>query len=387
MLGSVYPDDETQFFRHVYNPLSDPVFRAGTSMHDSIDFDPLDDLIEHMYGGSGQSTLESDSSSLSDLERELLEEPETMDMLRLLIARTETQIKIDLSLAFRATESPTDDVSLCGCPMDDLTTHTYDYFKNFLAGNRRSDAESRKAAETIANYFENIGALSVLEDFSEVSPSGRHNIIEEAIVPHDGRQSRAKRQGHGAEAEIARVVEATGGNIRPVDKVTNPMAGDLEFEGDSYDLLVEDDGGDVRVSIISLFHTSNPGQYGVSKTGETVNYLESIEAYNQSVPDDQRCELWSFCDGAGFAMNSKALDNVLTNIHNWIQIKSLWKLPVSLSERGICRVEAVEFSDFYDDAEVSQFDDLLSDVEVLISDSPESSWEEIEAGEATVYIN
>lgn len=387
MLDTAYSDDETEFFRHVYNPLTDPVFRAGTSMHGSINFDPLDDLIDHIYGESGQSTLNSEDTPLDDFQRELIEEPDIVDMLRLLVARTETQLKIDLSLAFRATENPVDNSSLCGCPMDDLTTHTYDYFKNFLGGSRRSDAESRKAAETIAGYFDNIGALDVLEDFAELSPSGRHNIIEEAIVPHDGRQSRAKRQGHGAEAEIARVVEAIGADIRPVDKVTNPMAGDVEFKGGSYDLLVEDNSGDVRVAIISLFHTSNPGQYGVSKTGETADYLDSIESYNQSVSGSQQCELWSFCDGAGFAMNSRALRNVLGSVHDWIQIKSLWKLPVNLSERGICDVEAIQFNDFYSDDEISRFDNSFSSIDVVTSDSIPDSRTEINAGEAVLYIN
>lgn len=386
MLDSVYSDDETEFFRHVYNPLTDPVFRAGTSMHSSINFDPLDDLIDTMYGGGGQQTFANNGSPVESLKQELINEPELIDMLRLLVAKTETQVKIDLSLAFRETESPKGDPSLCGCGMDELTTHTYGYFKNFLKGTRRNDAEVRKAAETIANYFDNIGALDVLEDFADVSPSGRHNIIEEAIVPHDGRQSRAKRQGHGAEAEIARVIEAVGGEIRPRNKIANPMAGDVDFEGHSYDLLVEDDNGNVRVGIIGLFHTSNPGQYGVSKTAETEDYIDSIEEYNTTVPKGQKCELWSFCDGAGFAMNNAALRNVLDNVHDWVQIKSLWKIPVNLSERGISDVAAIQFSDFYNDSEVRNLANSINSMEVITSDSEVSDREAIEAGEATLYV-
>lgn len=386
MLDGVYSDDETEFFRHVYNPLTDPTFRAGTAMHSSIDFAPMDDLIESMFGGGGQQSLNSEEDPLEALQRELIDDPVLVDMLRLLVAKTETQLSIDLSLAFRGTESPVDDPSLCGCDTDELTTHTYSYFKNFLSGSRRNDAEVRKAAETIANYFDNIGALEVLEDFAELPPTGRHNIIEEAILPHDGRQSRAKRQGHGAEAEIARVLETTGAEIRPRNKIANPMAGDVEFEGQSYDLLVEDDDGNTRVGIIGLFHTSNPGQYGVSKTAETEEYTESIESYNQQIPNNQECELWSFCDGAGFAMNSAALRNVMDNVDDWIQIKSLWKLPVALDRRGVSDVEAVRFSDFYTDNEVRQLDNYLSNVEVLTSGSAPAGTEEIEAGEAILYV-
>lgn len=386
MLDGVYGDDETEFFRHVYNPLTDPVFRAGTSMHESTDFDPLDDLVDSMYGGGGQRTFGSDSSPVEALQRELAAEPDLLDMLRLLVAKTKTQVGIDLSLAFRGTESPTGDPSLCGCETDELTTHTYDYFKNFLGGSRRSDSEVRTAAETIAEYFDNVGALDVLEDFADISPSGRHKILEEAIVPHDGRQSRAKRQGHGAEAEIARVIEAVGGEIRPRNKVANPMAGDVDFEGRSYDLLVEDDDGNVRVGVVGLFHTSNPGQYGVSKTSDTADYLDSIESYNRTVPDGRECELWSFCDGAGFAMNGKALRNVLDNVHDWMQIKSSWKLPVSLDERGIADVEAIRFTDFYSDDEINRLDTHVDSVDVLTSEPAPSGTDEIEAGEATLYV-
>jgi hypothetical protein len=386
VLDGVYSDDETEFFRHVYNPLTDPTFRAGTAMHSATDLAPMDDLVESMFGGGGQGNLTSDDDPVAALRRELIDDPELVDMLRLLVAKTETQLSIDLSLAFRGTESPVGDPSLCGCDTDELTTHTYSYFKNFLRGSRRNDAEVRKAAETIANYFENIGALDVLEDFAELPPTGRHNIIEEAILPHDGRQSRAKRQGHGAEAEIARVLDATGAEIRPRNKIANPMAGDVEFEGQSYDLLVEDDDGNTRVGIIGLFHTSNPGQYGVSKTAETEKYTESIANYNQRVRPDRDCELWSFCDGAGFAMNSAALRNVMDNVDDWIQIKSLWKLPVALDRRGVSDVEAIRFSDFYTAAEVRRLDDYLDTVDVLTSESAPSGTEELEAGEATLYV-
>jgi hypothetical protein len=386
MLDGVYSDDETEFFRHVYNPLTDPTFRAGTAMHSSIDFDPMDDLIDSMYGGRGQRTLDDDESPVDALERELVDEPALVDMLRLLVARTETQLSIDLSLAFRGTESPVGDPSLCGCDTDELTTHTYSYFKNFLSGSRRSDAEVRQAAETIAGYFDNIGALDVLGEFAELSPSGRHSIIEEAILPHDGRQSRAKRQGHGAEAEIARVLEATGAEIRPRNKVSNPMAGDVDFGGRSYDLLVEDDSGNVRVGLIGLFHTSNPGQYGVSKTAETEAYAESLGAHNDSAPTGTECELWSFCDGAGFAMNSAALRNVMDNVDDWIQIKSLWKLPVALDTRGVSNVEAIRFSDFYTDDEVRRLRTCLDTVDVITSGTPPGGTEAVEAGEATLYV-
>jgi len=386
MLDGVYSDDEAEFFRHVYNPLTDPTFRAGTSMHESTDFALLDDLIDNVYAEEGQQTFGDDTSVVEAVQRELINDPELLDMLRLLVSKTETQVRNDLSLLFWETESPVGDDSLCGCANDELTSHTYGYFKNFLSGSRRNDAEVRKAAATIANYFNGIGTFEVLKDFAEVSPSGRHNIIESAILPHDGRQSRAKRQGHGAEAEIARVVETAGGEVRPRNKRSDPMAGDEEFEGQSYDLLIEDNSGNVRVAIISLFHTSNPGQYGVSKTAETEDYLDSIEAYNQRVSSDKQCELWSFCDGAGFAMNNAALRNVLDNVHDWLQIKSRWKLPISLNDRGICNIEAIKFSDFYSDDEVRKLEQYIDSVDVITSNSPPSGTEEIDAGKATLYV-
>jgi hypothetical protein len=392
MLEGVYPDDENEFFRHVYNPLTDPVFRAGSAMHDSLNFDLLDELIETLYRVGGQQSFgdysEHDQpiSRVEVLQRELIDDSELLDMLRLLVGKTETQISLDLSLLFWKTDSPIDDPSLCGCEMGNMTAHSYSYFKNYLNGRRRDTAEVNKSAEVVASYLEGVGVLDVLEDFSELSLSGRRDIITKAIVPHDGRQSRAKRQGHGAEAEIARVVEATGANSLPQNKIANPMAGDVEFEGQSYDLIVEDTNGNVRVCIIGLFHTSNPGQYGVSKTAETEGYLYDIESYNERVSGESDCELWSFCDGAGFAMNNTALRNVLDNVHDWIQIKSLWKLPLSLAERGMVDIQAVQFSDFYTDDEVQKLDNNIENVDVITSSSTPPRSNEIEAGEAKFFI-
>ncbi|NHN43514.1 hypothetical protein G9C85_17995 [Halorubellus sp. JP-L1] len=387
MLNGVYSDDETEFFRHVYNPLQDPTFLAGQSMHSSINFQPLEELIESIFGNGGQTTFADESSAVDNMRRALVNDPEPLDTLRLLVGRTKTKLSIDLSLSFRGTESPAGDPSLCGCSMDGFTRHQYSYFKNFLSGNRRSNSEVQKAGETIANYFANIGVIDVLGDFASMSTSARQNIIEEAIVPHDGRQSRAKRQGHGAEAEIARVIEAIGANIRPANKVSHPMEGDVDFEDYSYDLLVDDDNGNTRAGLISLFHTSNPGQFGVDKTAKTANYLQSIESYNKTVSNGEDCELWSFCDGAGFAMNNKALRNVLGSVDDWVQIKSVWKLALSLNRRDICNVEAIAFNqDFYSDDELDQLERSLSSVDVVNEGRVDSSLREVEAGEAVLYV-
>ena len=387
MLDSVYSDDETEFFRHVYNPLQDPTFLAGQSMHSSINFQPLEALIRNIFGNGGRTMVADESAAVDEMRRALVDTPELLDTLRLLVGRTKTKLSIDLSLAFRGTESPVGDPSLCGCSMDGFTRHQYSYFKNFLRGSRRSTSEVRSAGETIANYFANIGVIDVLGDFAGMSTAARQNIIEEAIVPHDGRQSRAKRQGHGAEAEIARVIEAIGATIRPTNKVSRPMEGDVEFEGYSYDLLVDDDSGNTRAGLISLFHTSNPGQFGVDKTAKTADYSGSIESYNATVSSGEECELWSFCDGAGFAMNNKALRNVLDNVDDWVQIKSVWKLALSLNERGVCDVEAIAFDrDFYSDDELDRLERSVSAVDVVTPDSVDSSLREVEAGEAVLYV-
>jgi len=387
MLNGVYSDDETEFFRHVYNPLQDPTFLAGQSMHSSINFQPLEELVENIFGDGGQATFGDESSAVDDMRRALVNNPELLDTLRLLVGRTKTKLSIDLSLAFRGTESPVGDPSLCGCGMDGFTRHQYSYFKNFLSGSRRSNAEVQKAGETIANYFANIGTIDVLGDFASMSTNARQNVIEEAIVPHDGRQSIAKRQGHGAEAEIARVIEAIGANIRPTNKVSHPMKGDVEFEGHSYDLIADDDNRNTRAGLISLFHTSNPGQFGVDKTAKTADYMDSIKSYNNRVSSSEECELWSFCDGAGFAMNNKALRNVLDNVDDWVQIKSVWKLALSLNRRGVCDVDAIAFNqDFYSDDELDRLERSISSVDVITENTVDSSLREVEAGEAILYV-
>jgi len=347
--------DEQEFLRHVYNPVTDASYMAGS--HSSPEISLIDSMI----------------SSDKRLGEEIFQNPETIDVLRLLVAKTKTQIRTDLSLVFRDTRSPEGADSLCGCSSDELTTHTYDYFKNFISGNRRSYAEARSAAETMGAYFERQGVEQVLSDFQGLGSAARARILDNSILPHDQRGSRSKRQGHGVEAELARILTECGIDVTPSDKTQNPMAGDITFNGMSYDLLIENNGK-VEIALISLFHTSNPGQYGADKTEKTEQYAESLASSEAS--------LWAFCDGAGFTMHNGALHNVIDNVDNFVQVKSLWKLPLHLHESGVITLKGVTFSDFYDADDHRRFRQALS----IDFGKPDSDATPVDAGEATLWL-
>jgi len=344
--------NETEFLRHVYNPVTDDTFLAGS--YDSPEISLIDELID----------------SKLRLAEEIYADPETIDVLRLLIAKTKTQVRTDLSLVFRDTRSPEDDESLCGCAHDELTTHGYDYFQNFITSSRRSYREQRAAAETIAQYFTKEGVAGVLEDFASLSSNERARILDNAILPHDQRGSHSKRRGHGVEAELAQMLEECGAAVTPNDKSSNPMGGDPEFAGMSFDMLI----GDEDVALISLFHTSNPGQYGSDKTKKTAEYAEAIDSINGT-------ELWAFCDGAGFTMHNSALHNVIDNVDNFVQVKSLWKLPAQLHKNGVISLKSITFSDFYTTSEK-----IVFSMEYGIPLGERVDATPVRAGEATLWV-
>ena len=52
-----------------------------------------------------------------------------------------------------------------------------------------------------------------------------------------------------------------------------------------------------------MIHTSDPGQYGVNKSDETVDIYRRIGAYNAEVAQEQKVYLLGSVDGVGFSEN------------------------------------------------------------------------------------
>lgn len=151
------------------------------------------------------------------------------------------------------------------------------------------------------------------------------DALNNATWPGWIRQERAKRQGHEAERRAAQVLKALGYPFQPEDKAENPLSGDVQIYGVSFDLVIPSLRSP-RMCLKSTVHTSNIGQYGESK-----DHLEVAEAktmLNQHFKQEGRPILLALVDGIGFRSNRAGLEGVLEKSDEFFQFRTLWKVIV-----------------------------------------------------------
>jgi hypothetical protein len=139
----------------------------------------------------------------------------------------------------------------------------------------------------------------------------------------------------------------------------------------------------------SLIHTSDPGQYGVNKSDETVEINRQINLWT-SKNQDQPIELWALLDGVGFSENKPyTINKLLANVEHFIQLKSLFKAPLRAHKLGLANVEAISFRPCYSKQQIKQLRDLYvpEGVAVLPSEAPgPTNCRAIAAGNATIFV-
>lgn len=139
------------------------------------------------------------------------------------------------------------------------------------------------------------------------------------------RQERAKRSGHEAEGRLARVFKEIGIPFVPIGKADNPLSGDIQLYGVSFDLIVPNTSNP-RLCVKATVHTAAIGQYGESK-----DHLEVYEAkrmLDEKFAKDDRPVLLAFADGIGFRSNRAGLEGVLTKADEFCQFRTIWKAVV-----------------------------------------------------------
>ena len=215
-------------------------------------------------------------------------------------------------------------------------------------------------------------------------------------------QKAAKRRGHGCEAALASAISGCGGTIVPSDRATNPMGSNdphLELatmtirerspgKTHAFDLVVNDTHSQPAILCQSLIHTSDPGQFGVDKSNETVEIAKRVADWNAG-SGNHSVELWGLVDGVGFSENKPdTINKLIRHFDHFMQIKTLYKAPLRLHDLGLVSLVAIAFSDYYDDEDVDSICQLYvpSDVAVVDLSSANPSWQAVEAGEATIFI-
>ena len=216
----------------------------------------------------------------------------------------------------------------------------------------------------------------------------------------------AKYRGHGAEQAFAKVVTACGLEILPQGKDIDPMAGydpnvDLSTmtvmsrnaknqNCHSFDLIVKENDK-IRVLIQSLIHSSDPGQYGVNKSDETVDIYRRISTYNER-NKDEKVYLLGSVDGVGFSENPNGtIVKMLDVFDDFFQIHTLFKIPLFFQRIGLLNnVVGIAFdTEYFEDHVIRHFEEayLIPAGVQNMTGMDIDSYKAIKAGNAFVIFN
>lgn len=309
---------------------------------------------------------------------------------------------LELSYIASRIPHPSKSCSLCGCHPWTLSKHTMDFFLRLLSGAKGRDVQMATAV-MVSEYLIKQGLYESAKGFATATDKLLELIYTRLIIPKEFQQKAAKRRGHGCEAALAHVLEECGVSLLPDDKATSPMGAndphlDLETmvvrQGEdgkthAFDLIVKANNK-VRIAIQSLIHTSDPGQYGVDKSNETVIIAGGVNKWMTESGKEHPVELWGLVDGVGFCENkNKTINKLIANFDHFIQLKTLYKAPLRLNTLGIVNVKGIHFSGYYNDEDIESIVELYVDKEIKVikkADDIEPGWRKVNAGEACIFV-
>jgi hypothetical protein len=330
----------------------------------------------------------------------ILNNPEAIDFLRTFVGVSDKRMYLELSYLFAKTKYfRSDNNNILGKPLYELDKHPLSYFKNLITS---KDANlSKKSVEIISKYLIDRQLLDILRLFKKLQQSEIETIIDKLILPKEIQQAEAKRRGHGAEHKVASLLNQLGISFVPSDRHINPMASnDPNVDIDTFEIIQKQKGKTYSFDLIiethlhsplaflqGLIHTSDPGQYGVNKSDETVQIKRDLIKSNQKYNTQK--QHWGLVDGVGFSENKKdTIDKMLSEFDCFIQIKSIYKAGLQLHKLGLVSIKAIRFDmNFYTQTEAqAMFDKYGSaDIQCIINNTiPQGTV--IEAGKAWLYV-
>lgn len=335
------------------------------------------------------------------ISRIILNNPDSIDLLRTFVGISDKRMYLELSYLFAKTKYlPTDNTNILGKSMYELDKHPLTYFKNLITGKNQNLAQ--KSVEIIAKYLINRQLLEILELFKKLQQSEIETIIEKLILPKEIQQAEAKRRGHGAEHQVANLLHQLGISFLPSDRHLNPMSSnDPNVDIDTFEIIQKQKGKTYSFDLIvetnlhkplaflqGLIHTSDPGQYGVNKSDETVQVKRDLTASNQNYNTQK--QHWGLVDGVGFSENKKdTIDKMLSEFDCFVQLKSIYKAGLQLHKLGLVKIKAIRFDmNFYTKQEsLAMYKKYGSkDIQCFTTNGMPKKWTEIEAGKAWLYV-
>ena len=289
----------------------------------------------------------------------MLQKPKTISSFRKLIDISDKRLYLDLTYLINYYD--VSEIRFVDTSRESLVKHSTTYFINYLESGRQKEL----FALEVAKYFCARGLADSLEAFHSLTEEQLSSIFTNLIINRETLHRDAKLRGHGVEQAFAKIFKSCGVSIFPANKDEEPM-GEHDPNVDlstmqiitrntknqnchSFDLIIKDTDGKIKVLIQSLIHTSDPGQYGVNKSDETIDIYRRIGDYNAGVSQEQKVYLLGSVDGVGFSENPNGtIVKMLGAFDDFFQMHTLFKIPLFLQKIGLIdNVSGVVFDTEY----------------------------------------
>ncbi len=386
MAIQIFDDFRKEYWFHVSNQNEIPIFGHTEK---SIDSELIYTIAQQMSGSA---------DDFETLKQIIAHNPNTIDTLRTIVGVTDKRMYLELSYIFNKQRvNDNSDTNILGESVYLLRKHTVSYFKSMI-GNQTDKGE--KVLNVIAKYLEDKGVLSVLHVFNKMEQDEVSSIVDNLVLPKEIQQEETKKRGHGAEQALAVVLHNIGVSFIPDRRHINPMSQDdqnvdkVSFELAqrdeektwSMDLIITQEEH-LRVFVQGLIHSSDPGQYGVNKSGETVSVKAGLKKHNETSPIKK--ELWGLVDGVGFIENPEnTVFKMIQQFDTFVQLKSLYKAGLKLHKLGVVQIKAIRFDmSFYSQQEADDMFELYGTEDITkITDNSIPEGTEVPAGKAWLYV-
>lgn len=382
----VFDDFRKEYWFHVSNQNEIPIFGHAEK---SIDASLLYTIAQQISGAA------DDLETLKDIIRLNVD---SIDTLRTIVGVTDKRMYLELSYIFNKQKvSPDSDKNILGESVYLLKKHSVSYFKKKIS---RGGNGSQEVLDIIANYLKDRGVLSILQVLYRMDQEEVSSLVDFLLLPKEIQQEETKKRGHGAEQALARLLFELGVSFIPDRKHENPMSQDdpnvtkKDFELAnrnesstwSMDIIITQND-QLKIFVQGLIHSSDPGQYGVNKSGETVLVKTGLNKYNKNSPNKK--ELWGLVDGVGFIENPEnTIFKMLAQFDTFVQLKSLYKAGLRLHKLGLVKIKAVKFDmSFYNKKEADAMFEMYGSPDIQkITDDTVPLGVAIQAGKAWLYV-
>jgi hypothetical protein len=293
-----------------------------------------------------------------DIRNIIENDPEMIDILRSLVGISDKRMYLDLSYIFyKKRDHRNPNLNILGQGLYNVNTHPLAFFKKKIYDPDPYIAS--EASSLIVQYLVNHGICQVLDSLKIIGAAQATVLIDRLINAKEAQQKLTKRRGHGMEQSFAIFLQKLGIPFLPEDRAENPMSRDPNvlkntFELSpkitnrtwAFDLIIQNYQQESIAFVQSLIHTSDPGQYGVNKSDETVTIKRELEEYNNQYGSNK--ELWGIVDGVGFAENKRGtIDKMLDEFDTFIQLNSVYKAGLKLHQQGLIIITDIIFHDIY----------------------------------------